>query len=135
MLIYYFSPDRAEEFVPFVYTSAQFGGRRRWLSCPWCRYRCRILYRAQRFRCRKCCGLVYESTRETWCQRAFSQADKLAMRMAGGRRELFDGDEFPEKPKRMRWATYWRLEDRFYDLQNIWAVGFMQRFDDNGGQS
>jgi hypothetical protein len=35
LLIYYFHPDRAEEFVPFVYTSAQFGGRRRWLSCPW----------------------------------------------------------------------------------------------------
>jgi hypothetical protein len=72
-------------------------------------------------------GLVYESTRETWGQRALSQADKLAMRVAGGRRELIDGDDFPEKPKRMRWSTYWRLEERFYDLQDMWAVGSMRR--------
>jgi hypothetical protein len=78
LLIYYFNPDRAEEFVAFVYTPAQFGGRRGWLSCPRCRYRCRILYRAQRFRCRKCCGLVYESTRETWGQRALSTNLALA---------------------------------------------------------
>jgi hypothetical protein len=66
LLVRYFasrSSEYAEELVPFVYTPAQFGGRRRWLSCPWCRYRCRILYRAQRFRCRKCLGLVYQSTR------------------------------------------------------------------------
>jgi hypothetical protein len=127
--LYYWAnqSDYTNELVPFVYTPTQFGGRRRWLSCPRCRRRCRILYRAQQFRCRKCSGLVYQSTRETWGQRALSQADKLAMRMAGGRRELFDGDEFPEKPKRMRWATYWRLEERFYNLQNMWAVGCMQR--------
>ena len=27
----------------------------------------------------------------------------------------------------MRWATYWRLENRFYDLQDMWAVGLMRR--------
>ena len=128
LLVRYFasrSSEYAEELAPFVYTPTQFGGRRRWLSSPRCHRRCRVLYRAQRFRCRKCLGLVYQSTRETWRQRALSQADKLAMRMAGGRRELFDGDEFPEKPKRMRWATYWRLENRFYDLKDEWAVRLM----------
>ena len=34
LLIYYFSPDRTEEPVSFVYTATQFGGWRRWLSCP-----------------------------------------------------------------------------------------------------
>ena len=68
--------------MPFVYTPAQFGGRRRWLSCPWCRYRCRILYRAQRFRCRKCCGLAYSSTRQTWSERADTMAD--ALKICGG---------------------------------------------------
>jgi hypothetical protein len=127
LLIYYFHPERTEEFVPFLYTATQFGGRRRWLACPRCSRRRRVLYRAQRFRCRECCGLVYQSTRETWNQRAISQADKLAMRMAGGRRELFDGDEFPKKPKRMRWATYRRIEERFYQLKDLWAAGLIKR--------
>ena len=54
------------------------------------------------------------------------QADKLAIRVAGANSALYDRDEFPEKPKRMRWATYWRLENRFYDLQDMWAVGLMR---------
>ena len=29
LLIYYFHPERTEEFVPFLYTATQFGGRRR----------------------------------------------------------------------------------------------------------
>jgi len=67
------SSEYAEEFVPFSYTATQFGGRRRWLSCPRCRRRCRVLYRAQRFRCRTCLGLVYESTRQPRHERVLDQ--------------------------------------------------------------
>ena len=48
--------------------------------------------------------------------------------MAGGRRELVDGDEFPEKPKRMRWTTYRRLEERYYRYMEGWAAAAMKRF-------
>jgi hypothetical protein len=89
--------------------------------------RCRILYRAQRFRCRKCYGLVYSSTRQTWSDRADTQANKLALKICGGDRTLCDGDEFPPKPKRMRWATYRGLEERFYHLKDLWAVGLIKR--------
>lgn len=54
-------------------------------------------------------------------------ADKLALKICGGNRELYDGDEFPPKPKRMRRDTYQRLEKRYYDLKDMWAAGLMQR--------
>jgi hypothetical protein len=89
--LYYWAnqSDYTNELVPFD----------GWLSCPRCGRRCRILYRAQRFRCRECCGLVYQSTRETWPDRADTQANKLALKICGGDRELYDGDEFPPKPR------------------------------------
>jgi hypothetical protein len=46
----------------------------------------------------------------------------------GGDRGAFDGEDFPPKPKRMRWATYRRLEERYEDLQARWIVGVMGRF-------
>ena len=126
--IMYFHPDRVEEFVPFTYTATQFGGRRRWLECPRCRRRCRVLYRAQRFRCRKCLGLVYEFTRASWYQRVIDQADKLAYRVAGAAAAVYERDDFPDKPKRMRWTTYHRLEERYYRYMQAWAIGFTRRF-------
>ncbi len=115
---------------PFVYTPTQFGGRRQWLSCLGCRRRVRVLYggKKNRFRCRKCYGLVYRSTRQAWPDRADTMGDKIALKICGGNHDLYDGDEFPEKPKCMRWETYWRLENRYYDLKDMWAAGLMQKF-------
>ena len=72
----------------------------------------------------------------TWSDRADSQADKLALKICGGDREIYDGDEFPEKPKRMRWETYRQLEERFYDLKDMCAAGMManiMRFSTDAG--
>jgi hypothetical protein len=53
------------------------------------------------------------------------RADKLKKRI-GGETGGFDGDEFPPKPSRMHWTTYRRLEERYDELQNTWAVGVMR---------
>jgi hypothetical protein len=118
-----------DELVPFTFTDTQFGGRRRWLSCLDCGGRCRVIYgdRSRRYRCRKCHGLVYRSKRQPWDERSDTQADKLALKICGGDRELYDGEEFPEKPKRMRWETYHRLEERYCALKDQWAAGLMLR--------
>ena len=65
----------------------QLGGRRRWLSCLDCGGRCRVIYggRGKRFRCRKCHGLVYRSTRQAWHERSDTNADKLAFKICGAR--------------------------------------------------
>jgi len=56
------------------------------------------------------------------------QADKLAVRVAGADSAFYDRDDFPEKPKRMRWTTYWRLEKRYYEYMEAWAAASMRQF-------
>jgi hypothetical protein len=84
---------------------------------PRCNCRVRVLYGGKRhlFRCRKCYGLAYRSTRLSGLDRADTNANKLALKICGGDRELYDGETFPEKPKRMRWAKAGLL----------WAMGPM----------
>lgn len=126
--ILYIHPVRLEEYAPFTYTATQFGGRRRWLSCPRCRRRCRVLYLARRFRCRKCLGLVYDLTRQSLPQRVLGQADKLAYRIAGAAAAVYEREDFPDKPLRMRWSTYHRLERRYQQYMDAWAAAAMRRF-------
>ena len=115
------------ELMPFVYTPTRFGGQRKWFKCLSCGSGCRVLYGGARFRCRPCHNLRYASQYEPAYQRAIDQADKLRKRV-GGDRGAFNGDAFPPKPKGMHWATYWRLDGRYADLQNRWTVGVISKF-------
>ena len=106
-----------------------FGGRRQWLRCLKCGRGCRKLYGGRYFRCRLCHRLRYASQSARPDQRAADRARKIAKRlhdMWGGTTE--DEYDFPPKPPRMRWATYDRIEEQYYDLENRWAVGAMARF-------
>ena len=120
---------KVDEFVAFSYTPTRFGGRRQWLRCLKCGRRCRKLYGGRYFRCRRCYHLRYASQRERPYQRAMDKANKIAKRLhdkwSGATEDEYD---FPPKPPRMRWATYNRLEARYDDLQNRWAICTMRRF-------
>jgi len=52
--------------------------------------------------------LAYASERETKFDRALRRARKLRLRLGGDPTD----DEYPDKPPRMRWATYNRLLDK-----------------------
>ena len=116
-----------DELVPFVYTPTMFGGRRQWLRCLNCGRGCRKIYGGRGFRCRQCHGLVHASTREPPYQRNLDRADRIRKRLGDTSGSAFEGDDFPPKPKRMRWKTYRRLEEKYEDLQNRWAVGAILR--------
>jgi hypothetical protein len=131
------APIDIDEFIPFTYTPTMFGGHRKWLRCLRCGRGCRNLYYGGRyFRCRLCHRLRYASQGEGPGQRGLGRARKIAKRLHdrwGGATE--DGDfppedeyDFPPKPPRMRWATYNRLEEQYYALENRWAVHTMARF-------
>lgn len=122
------TPVNVDELVPFTYTTTKFNGRRQWLQCLKCGRGCRKIYGGRYFRCRQCHGLVHASTREPSYQRTLDRADRIRKRLCDTWGSAFEGDEFPPKPKRMRWKTYRRLEERYEDLQNQWAVGAMVRF-------
>jgi hypothetical protein len=108
------------EFIPFVETTTNFGGRRQWFQCPSCDRKCRILYGRAYFRCRRCQRLRYETQYEPPFARAATQALKIRERL--GSKGGID-EPFPEKPKGMHWKTYHRLQAREARLQQQWALG------------
>jgi hypothetical protein len=89
--------------------AVRLGGRRLYLRCPSCRSRRTDLYRIDgSFRCRRCAGLTYASTRESPIFRALRRVRKF--------RALLDGsdacDPFPARPPRMGWRRYRRLLEK-----------------------
>src|SRR5262249_21329043 len=92
-------------------TRPHFGGLRWWFVCPHLNRRVRKLYLplgGRHFWSRRAYELVYASQRETKFDRALRRARKLRLRLGGDPAD----DEYPDKPPRMRWATYNRLMDR-----------------------
>ena len=57
---------------------------------------------------RRAYELTYASQRETKYDRALRRARKLTLKLGGDPAD----DEYPDKPKRMRWTTYNRLMDK-----------------------
>ena len=96
-----------KQTVHFDETPVHFGGMRRWFMCPRCNRRFRVLYGGERFYCRKCYRLQYQSQSEDACDRQLSRARKIRRRLGG-----MEGveDPFPPKPKGMHWKTYNRLQ-------------------------
>jgi hypothetical protein len=104
------------ELVPFAYSATCFGDQRQWLTCLKRRRRCRKLYGGQYFRCRSAAGNV---------QRALYQAERLWRRLGGT--GCAEADEIPPKPRHMHWGTYRRLEAKYEELVDRWAVGVAGR--------
>jgi hypothetical protein len=80
-----------------------------------CRRRVRKLYLGpgqKCFACRRCCDLRYASQREDDAHRALSKAQAIRVRLGGAAMH----EEFPPKPKRMRWITYRLLRARSEEL-------------------
>jgi hypothetical protein len=64
---------------------------------------------------RRAYGLAYASQRETAYDRAQRRVRKLCLKLGGDP----DGDEYPDKPKRMRWKTYNRLMDKLVAADDV----------------
>jgi hypothetical protein len=97
------------QFVPIEWTACRFGGARPYFVCVGadCDRRATKLYLSGRhFVCRHCAGLTYATRRETPTNRAIRRAAKIR-RSLGGDANLLK--PFPDRPKGMRWSTYWRL--------------------------
>jgi hypothetical protein len=96
-----------------------FGGQRWWFVCPTENRRVRKLYLpfgGHRFRSRRAYRLAYASQREAVHDRAMRRARKLCRRLGG---DPMDDHYSPEKPPRMRGATYDRLLDKLIAANRI----------------
>jgi hypothetical protein len=57
------------------------------------------------------------------------RADRIANRLHDKWKGATKGKwEFPPKPDRTRWKTYWRLKQQYSVLQRRWMAGAMGRF-------
>jgi hypothetical protein len=94
--------------VRIVRTPCRFGGTRPWFLCParGCGRRVAVLYGGGIFACRHCHQLAYGSTRENVSDRAMRRAEMLRARLGWEPGIL---NERGEKPKWMRWKTFYGL--------------------------
>jgi hypothetical protein len=107
---------------------AAVGGTHRLIGCPGCSRRCRALcFGPDRLRCRLCLGLRYRSQNQQPADRATEQAEKLCQRLDPVKGHLLPIEEFPLKPLRMRWRTYYRLEKRHGRQHARWRMELLKR--------
>jgi len=119
--------EDVEERVPLVRTAQPFGGERVWFACPGCSRRCAVLYGARRFRCRRCIGVPYGCQREPAHERLLRRVQGLRARLGG---ELYASLDmpFPPRPKRMRRASYRRLQVRAARPERAMVAAAAERF-------
>ncbi len=113
-----------DELVPFIWTPMRFGGQRRWFQCLRCGRKCRVLFKARRFRCRRCFRVRYTCQSESKADRATRAMFKIVKRLDPQEQS----NDLPEKPKGMHWRTYNRLVDRYEHYDGQWAMAVMRRF-------
>ncbi len=95
--------------VPVAYVRVGYG-ERPYFCCPLCGNRCLKLYlNSHHFTCRTCANLTYTSTRERAADRAMRKCRKIRRRI-GASEGTVDSISPQDKPKRMRWNTFNRLE-------------------------
>ncbi len=88
-------------------TEPHFGGYRNWWKCPGCRARVGMLYwNDWRWQCRKCAGLVHESTRQTEDTLAYARVDRIREKLGWGGGML---SPMGGRPKGMHMRTFARL--------------------------
>ena len=100
-------PRGAVQHVALVATTQRLGGVRWWFSCPGCARRCAVLYRPprrERYACRVCTGVDYETQKVSGRRRAEIRALKIRAKL-----EVDPNDGTVAKPAGMHQATYERL--------------------------
>ena len=68
--------------VPLTSTQCHLGGERQWFRCPCCQSRVALLYlRFDRFACRRCNLLAYQSQSEDECGRSWIKQSRIEARL------------------------------------------------------
>lgn len=112
-----------DELVRYAFDATPFG-RRQWFLCS-CGRRCRILYGGDRFRCRTCHRLRYESQYEARWERDRTKAERIRRRLGDSTFPIVgDCNPFPERPRGMWRRTYQRLAQQDSELMQAAGAEF-----------
>jgi hypothetical protein len=116
----------AIQLVAISWTTCQFGGRRPWFECPYCRRRSAMIYIGDEdIACRRCFGLAYASQHEPVRQRGLMKAQNIRM-MLGGSPSVID--RFPARPKGMHREKYNRLRATHDQVADRFMPGLSRRY-------
>ena len=97
--------EPVEQTIWFDETPCNYGGSRKWFSCPECDQRVAVLYgKGKLFLCRTCYQLPYTSQGEDYLERLVRKANKIS-----GRLDLDEDGGVYTKPKHMHWKTFHHL--------------------------
>ena len=113
--------------VSLTTTRPYFGGVRWWFVCPVNGDRASKLLLpsgSHMFASRRAFDLAYRSQNETAGDRQLSKAQEIRRRFGGSGSLL---EPFPDKPKGMHWATYWRLRETSEQAANMSLAGMVRR--------
>ena len=115
-----------EQTIWFDRTRCNYGGERKWFSCPGCEARVAILYGADiKFYCRHCYQLPYASQGEDYLARLMRKSNKVSARLEADEYMEFDGYY---KPKGMHWKTFYHLVMTENDLEDRTQNSLFARF-------
>lgn len=102
-------------------------GERPYFCCPRCGKHCLKLYlNSQYFTCRSCANLSYECQREKPEDRAMRRSRKIRRRI-GASMSMADSILPWDKPKRMRWDTFYQLRNEAENLEHKGWQAIAQR--------
>jgi hypothetical protein len=107
-----------DDRILLIASNPPFGGMRWWFECPRSGRKARVLHLplgGSHFWSRRVYRLTYASQREAVYDRALRRSRKLCSRLGADPAD----DDYPEKPKRMRWRTYNRMIDKISAADRI----------------
>lgn len=93
-----------DRWIAITTTACNLGGHRHWFLCPKCSRRCAILYPVA---CRTCAQVDYATLSMSPLDRKITAAIKVRTKL--GQKSGGTCVPFPDKPKLMRWHTYFRI--------------------------
>lgn len=111
------------EHVEFSESNCNYGGKRKWLLCPACRRRVVALYKYNKFRCRHCLDLTYESRNQHPLSRIFDKMNKHFERISDLKPDIFF---IPIRRKGLHHKSY---SHRLYEYKclQMQAIKYIER--------
>jgi len=116
--------ETVKQTIYFEETPCNYGGSRKWFTCPACYQRVGVLYgHGTYFYCRRCYKLPYRSNLQTQTDRLYTKKHELG-------RELFEHYEHGDgwgKKKGMHWKTYYRKYEEYDKLRRATDAVFFEQ--------
>ncbi len=101
--------------IPFTWTPCNYGGRRVWFACQ-CGHRAgKIFFEGERYGCRNCFNLTYQSRKDCQINRAWGKIYEIGKRLKLV--ESRDKSLYYLPPDRPKWMQQQRYERLCCDLQ------------------